>query len=366
MRINHLYHNWLMKITQLRPGERITRIRNLAWLMVGIFESKSVLLNKVAMKIPGVANLLSSTRRMSRFLDNPAIRVREWYGPVARDWLTAAANTVGEIRLILDATHVGFGHQLLMVSLAFRRRAIPITWTWVKCSRGHSSAQVQLALLGYVHSLLPKGVSVLLVGDCEFESGEVQEQVGGVWGWKYALRQKPNNLFRLPGQETWQHLGDLLIKPGTKAWLEGCFLTRKHDRSANLLAYWAASEKTPWLLATNLPSSFAALKAYSRREWIDEMFGDLKRNGFDLESSHLHNFLRLSRLTLAVALVYVWLVATGAKVIDTPQRCLVDRSDRRDLSIFQIGLRIIERCLTNVLDFSVSLFITDPPKLSGG
>ena len=101
MRINQLYHNWVMKITQLRPGERITRIRNLAWLMVGIFESKSVLLNKVAMKIPGVANLLSSTRRMSRFLDNPAIRVREWYEPVARDWLTAAANTLGEIRLIV-------------------------------------------------------------------------------------------------------------------------------------------------------------------------------------------------------------------------------------------------------------------------
>jgi hypothetical protein len=75
MRINQLYHNWLIQITQLRPGERITRIRNLAWLMVGIFESKSVLLNEVAMKIPGVANLLSVTRRMSCFLDNPAIRV---------------------------------------------------------------------------------------------------------------------------------------------------------------------------------------------------------------------------------------------------------------------------------------------------
>ena len=29
MRINYLYHNWLMKVMQLRPGERITRIRNL-------------------------------------------------------------------------------------------------------------------------------------------------------------------------------------------------------------------------------------------------------------------------------------------------------------------------------------------------
>ena len=94
--------------------------------MVGIFESKSVHLRDVAMKVPGRANLVSTTRRLSRFLTNPASRVREWYEPVARYWSTAMANTVGEIRLIFDATHIGFGHQLLMVALVFRRRAIPI------------------------------------------------------------------------------------------------------------------------------------------------------------------------------------------------------------------------------------------------
>jgi hypothetical protein len=366
MRINQLYHNWFMQILQLRPGERITRIRNMAWLVVGIFESKSVNLSKVAMKIPGSATLVSITRRISRFLDNPTIHVREWYQPVASYWLKAMANSTGEIRLIFDATHVGFGHQLLIVALAFRRRAIPIAWTWVRCSRGHSSAQVQLALLAYVYGLLPAGVPVLLVGDCEFESSEVQAQVETIWGWKYALRQKPNNLCRLSGAETWQHLGTLVTEPGQKVWLEGCCLTRKHDRSTNLLAYWASGEKTPWLLATNLTSGFATLKAYSRREWIDEMFGDLKGNGFDLESSHLHDFLRLSRLTLAVALLQVWMMTTSANLIDTLERRLVDRSDRRDLSVFQIGLRSIERWLTNAVEISVSLFLLGPPKLSGG
>jgi hypothetical protein len=366
MKTNQLYHNLMAQIMQLRPGERITRVRNMVWVMIGIFESKSVHLSKVAMKIPGVANLVSITRRLSRFLSNPAIHVREWYEPVARHWLTAMAISVGEVRLILDATHVGFGHQLLMVALAFRRRAIPIAWTWVKCNRGHSSAPVQLALLAYVRTLLPAGVQVLLVGDCEFEAGEVQEQVVTVWGWQHALRQKPNNLVRLPGQETWQRLGDLVTQPGQKVWLEGCFLTRKHNRSTNLLAYWAPGERTPWLLATNLLSGFSTLKAYSRREWIDEMFGDLKKNGFDLESSHLLDFMRLARLTLAVALLYSWLMITGANVIDTPQHSFVDRSDRRDLSVFQIGLRSVERCLTNSLAVFVSLFLPIPTKLSGG
>ncbi len=63
---------------------------------------------------------------MSRFLDNPAVRVREWYAPIARDWLESAAHTLGEIRLIADGTKVGFGHQLLIISLAFHHRAIPL------------------------------------------------------------------------------------------------------------------------------------------------------------------------------------------------------------------------------------------------
>jgi len=77
------------------------------------------------------------------------------------------------------------------------------------------------------------------------------------------------------------------------------------------------------------------------------MFGDFKKHGFDLESTHLCHFLRLSRLTLAVALLYVWFVSFGSQVIKKGQRRLVDRPDRRDLSIFCIGYNMAERYLTN-------------------
>jgi hypothetical protein len=89
--------------------------------------------------------------------------------------------------------------------------------------------------------------------------------------------------------------------------------------------------------------------------WIEETFGDLKRNGFDLESTHLRNFLRLSRLTLAVVLLYVWLVALGSKVIKSGQRRLVDRNDRRDFSIFRLGRNMIKRQLSNEEPLSIAL-----------
>jgi hypothetical protein len=126
MSINQLYHTCFEQISQLRPGERVTRRHNLTRLMVGILKSRSVHLSKVANEIPGQAKERSVVRRLSRFLANPAVRVREWYEPIARMLLEAMAQTVGEIRLIVDGSKIGFSHQLLLVSVAFRRRAIPI------------------------------------------------------------------------------------------------------------------------------------------------------------------------------------------------------------------------------------------------
>jgi hypothetical protein len=122
--------------------------------------------------------------------------------------------------------------------------------------------------------------------------------------------------------------------------------------------------KEAWLLATNLPTRRAALRAYRRKMWLDELFGDLKRQGFDLEHSHLRHFARLSRLTLAIVLLYAWLVTTAVRVIKRGLRQQVDRHERRDLSIFQIGLRWIERCMKNGQPFTMP-FAPIEIKLSG-
>ena len=83
------------------------------------------------------------------------------------------------------------------------------------------------------------------------------------------------------------------------------------------------------------------------------MSGDFKGHGFNLEDSHLRHFLRLSRLTLAVVLLYVWLVTAGSRAIKNGQRSLVDRVDRQDYSIFRIGYNMAERWLTNGEPFSL-------------
>lgn len=354
MSANRLYHTWFQRTRQLLPDVRITRLRNFVWLMVGIYQSRSVHLGAIASQIPGRAKGLSIVRRLSRFLANPGVRVRQWYAPIAQGLLASMAHTVGEIRLVTDGTKVGFHHQLLMVAIAYRRRALPLAWTWVPCARGHSSACKQRALLAYVRGLIPQGVPVTLVGDSEFGAVSVIQQVER-WHWRYVLRQKASHQVQLLNSPSWQPLEELMEGPGQSLWLGPALLTRQHAYPVHLLVHWKAGEDKPWLLATNWPSRGETLRAYRRRMWIEEMFGDLKGHGFDLERTHLRHFERLSRLTLAVAILYVWLISTGARAIKNGQRQWVDRKDRRDLSVFRIGLRLIQRYLTNGLPISVPL-----------
>jgi hypothetical protein len=354
MPTNTLYHNWFCQIRELRPKQRITQVRNFVWLLIGIFRSRSVSLSRIASKIPGNAQLLSYTRRLSRFLSNPAIDVRAWYKPIACHWIERQVHSLQQVRLIVDGTKVGFGHQLLMVSLAYRKRSIPIAWSWVPYVRGHSTASTQLALLKHIHSLLPQGTAVLLVGDTEFGSVKVLQQLDQ-WCWHYVMRQKSSTHICLAHPMEWNDFGSWIEKMGSSIWLGKGYLTEKHIYPVSLLVHWKVGEKEPWCLATNLPDREMALRAYARRMWIEEMFGDMKKHGFDLESTMLRHADRLSRLTLAVALLYVWLISTGTRVVRDGLRYLVDRRKRRDLCIFQIGFRFIDRQLLNSLPFNISL-----------
>ncbi len=349
MNVIRLYHTMFSKIDQLLPTGHVYRSRNLAWLLAGLLASGSVHLSKVANQIPGAAQRGSRSRRLSRFVDNGAVRVRAWYAPVATGLLAAAAQA-GAVRLIIDGTKVTTSHQLLMVAVAYRRRALPIVWTWLRTAKGHSGGRQQVALVGYVRQLLPAQARVVLLGDSEFTPLQASLEA---WGWRYVLRQKGSHQVRPQGHLGWRRIASFVAAPGEQCWLPQAELTKKFRHRCQVWAYWHPGEPEPWLLATNLPSAQATHRHYKIRMWIEELFGDLKGHGVDLQKSRLRHFLRLSRLTLAVALLYVFLVAFGASAIKRGRRHLVDRRERRDLSLYRIGRDMLERCLINELPFTL-------------
>ena len=352
MNIVQTYHTIKERIKEIVGKERITRIRTMAWMQSGILHSRSVHLTRIASKMPGSAKKLSVADRFRSFLNNRHVHVRRWYRPMAEALIQEAAKAGKPLPFFIDGSKIGNSHQLLIVSLGYRRRALPIAWTWICTKRGHSSGRVQCALLAYVHQLVPAEAEVIVCGDSEFTP---LQALLDSWDWFYALRQKGSHRLRKEDADAWQRCDSLVTKPGQCCWLSDIQLTKEHQHPCHFLALWQLGEKEPWLLATNLSDVRTTRLRYSRRMWTEEMFGDFKRHGFDLESSRLQHFLRLSRLTLAVSMLYVTVVAFGSQTIKNGLRHLVDRPDRRDLSVFRIGFDMLERCFSNGHSVSIRL-----------
>jgi hypothetical protein len=323
-------------------------VRNLAALISGMAASRAVGLSQIAAVLPGQAQLLSVVRRLDRFLENPAFTVRAWYEPVVRALLQARPERT--LYLIIDSTQIGLDKQWLVVALAYRRRALPIAWDWVAYAKGHSSAKQQLALLGYVHTLIPAGRSVLLVGDAEFGSLPVLQTLAQ-WGWEYVFRQKGQVLVHPNGLGAWQKFHTLAPHPGTSRWCYHWRLSSHQAHCTHLVAHWAPGARQPWLLVTNLTSLPRALHAYRRRMWIEELFGDVKGHGVHFDATHLRDPEKLSRLAFAVVLLYLGCVAFGTHTLRQQVCPTVDRHERRDLSLFQIGWRLIQRRFANARRF---------------
>jgi hypothetical protein len=88
----------------------------------------------------------------------------------------------------------------------------------------------RVALLAYVHSLIPIGAAVFLVGDCEFGSVAVLRQLDR-WRWFYVLRQKSDTGVWISESNDWQAFGSCIHKPGQSLWLGSGYLTAQRDLS---------------------------------------------------------------------------------------------------------------------------------------
>jgi hypothetical protein len=338
----HTYHKTLQQLRQWLPQERITRLRNMALLMLGLQLSGAIHLALIVRKWPVRGKIPSLTNRLRRFLDNEHVSVQDWYRPLAQQLVDAFAGR--EIRLIIDCTKVGFHHRLMTIGIAYKKRTLPLVWSVHKGRKGHVSVKKQLALFRIVATLLPRKSTVWVMGDAGFESVHLLRWLRRQ-GWSFVIRQNGRTQVRWSGQG-WVKLNQIPIAPGQTRTIGWVRLTCKHDAGWYFLViHWAKGEDEPWFLVSDQPDTRQLIRRYRIRMWIEEMYGDMKRHGFDLEATHLADAERISRLVLAVCLTFVWLITLGSWVVKRGWRHLLDHKSRRDKSYFRLGWDWIERCL---------------------
>jgi hypothetical protein len=88
---------------------------------------------------------------------------------------------------------------------------------------------------------------------------------------------------------------------------------------------------------------------YAKRFLIETCFSDNKGRGFNLGESHLSDPERINRLLMAVFLAYYWIIALGVSAVEEGWQGVIHRKHRCDLSLFQMGLGLLDYLLTECL-----------------
>ena len=153
-----LYRKMLAEMEEFLPDARITRVRNMALLITGLFLAESVHLASLAKKLSLSGRVASLTGRLRRFLKNSDVEASRFYRPAVRT-LLSTFESWQEVRLFLDTTKVGFDHRVLTASLAYRKRALPLCWSVHAGRKGHLPVEEQIRLLRRVRDLLEEMIS---------------------------------------------------------------------------------------------------------------------------------------------------------------------------------------------------------------
>ena len=344
------------QLKQLYPTEpkgNIARhLNTLAALVSGIIGSKRTHLPAIASELPNGSSPKdgkreSRSKRFARFLQNKKVTPETFFLPYAQALVRSLPP--GPLILVMDGSVVGRGCMALMLSVLYQqgglKRALPLCWLVTKAPKGHFTQERHQGLLAQVAPLIPAGRQVIFLGDGEFDGCGLLQDITAA-GWHYVCRTAKNVLLAEADwpDETFS-LSDLCLQPGDSAELTDLLFTAQGLGPVLIGAVWETSQTEPLLLVTNLDFLHEARFWYRKRFGIETFFSDQKSRGFYLCHSHLSDPARLCRLLVATCLAYYWMVCLGAEVERRGWQSLIHRTERCDLSLFQLGLTWLKHCL---------------------
>lgn len=269
-------------------------------MLLGLFAVRTVNLKEIALTFGGKAQIESSYRRLQRFLALFKIDFTQ----IAR-WVFKLYVQPGEqFYLVIDRTNWYCGKQkinVFMLGIAYEGMAIPLFWQMLP-KAGSSNFKEQKELVSQFIDTFGKAGIKGILADREFATGAFFQ-----WLNKqiipFYIRIKEGAMVRLRGKKfltAKKIFNDL--NPKTKkefhmtVWIFGqkVYLAGSRSERGELM-----------IVATNqMPKN--AIAIYLRRWEIENLFQGLKGRGFLFEETHITQLDRVARLTVLLAIGFVW------------------------------------------------------------
>ncbi len=275
---------------------------------------------------------------LSRFLLTETVDNDKVMQPFAKQAIALSCKEGETIVLCMDQTFINDRHGILVLSVRFGNRCLPLFWR-TKKGLGNIGFQQQKELLDIVAPLIPSGTSVLLLGDRFYGSAKLISYLNEL-DWDYRLRLKGN--LEVDTGEKSCTTGELARNiPSKGAYFKDVLLTEKQV-STNLGIVHEENHPEPWIIAMKSAPNYYKTMDYSMRWGIEPMFSDFKTRGFGLEETHLERSERVSRLILILSLALHWAVLSG--IIDASQNALPYEKKQKNLDMPYTILTALQHC----------------------
>ena len=167
MSTSPIYDSTRLALQQALPDIRASQLDTLALVVASATQTQSAHLADLARALPLNTTQDSKEQRIRRFLDNARITQAAHYQPLARAAL--AGVTRQRVDLVLDRVLLHQRHNLLVASVGFRRRSVPLAWSALD-QVGSSDVDDQKAVLKDALAQLPTDAKVTVHADSEFRS----------------------------------------------------------------------------------------------------------------------------------------------------------------------------------------------------
>jgi hypothetical protein len=222
-------------LPSLRP-----RLRDpLVCALVGISQAVSAQQRKIAAAMPINTKQHSKIQRLRRLLDNPKLRAKAIYQPIVRHALSGLQRQM--VHLLLDRVVLSATQNVLVVSVGFRRRSVPLVWR-ILSHAGSSTLKDQQTLLRQAAKLLPPRVRLTVHADSEFRS-----QLLFDWlrkrRWNAILGIRGNVHVTTDPAAPGQSLSSFVPHRDSVAYLNQVWLTEERCGPRNVLAWWDKNDR---------------------------------------------------------------------------------------------------------------------------
>jgi hypothetical protein len=326
----------------LRPhlGWHGARLNFLATFLIALLRVKTVNFAELATAFGGKAQTDSHTKRLHRFFRHYKLNTAQ----IAQTLVTLM-NIPRPWVLSLDRTEWQFGScvfNILMLGVVHQGVAFPLVWC-VLSKRGASNIDERAELFNEFLFRFGNEPVACLTADREF--------IGKDW-FEYLLGE-PNTPFRIRIRES-DLLDDgrqrLSVKIIFQDLLVGQTKVLRHPRwlwGHKLYIAGLRLEDHSLLVVATQSAPQSAISDYAKRWSIETLFGIFKTRGFCLESTHLTDAKRLSKLLALLSLALCWAMLTG-EWLNHIKALKLKKHGRRAKSIFRYGFDHLRNIMLNL------------------